>query len=46
MNICFLDAAAEEIGAVAAVLAPTEAGVEETASTETLVGEIALMTVL
>lgn len=44
MKVCFLEAA-EETGA-AAVLDPVADGVEETGSIETLVGEIALTTVL
>lgn len=46
VNVCFLPAAVEDTGAAAAVLDPAEAGVEETASTETLVEEMALTTVL
>lgn len=46
VKICFLPEAADEVDAAAAVLEPTDEGVVDTASTDTLVGEMALMTVL
>ena len=46
VNICFLPEVADEVDAAAAVLEPTDEGVEDVASTETLVEDTALMTVL
>ena len=45
VNICFLPEVADEVDAAAAVLEPTDEGVEAEASIATLVGEMALMTV-
>ena len=46
VNICFLAESADEVDAAAAVLEPTDEGAEVVASTDTLVCEMALMTVL
>ena len=45
VKTCFLPEV-DEVDAAAEVPEPTDEGVEETASTATLVGEMALMTVL
>ena len=45
VNTCFLPEVADEVDAAAVVLEPTDEGVEDVASTATLVGEMALMTV-
>ena len=46
VKTCFLPEVADEVDAAAAVLEPTDEGVEAVASMATLVGEMALMTVL
>ena len=45
VKTCFLPEVADEVDAAAAVLEPTDEGVEDEASMATLVDEMALMTV-